>query len=136
VVVGVGEADKKQLAQLVATPDHLIMVEKFEEAKQKLVALSKEFCPPTDDNGCSVVRLAIDLRIGGCISQKPVDVGVCSGQCSSDSRFMRLGNVYEHPCSCCKPKTKVTKTVSLHCSMNTTQAFEILEAASCACNSC
>ena len=45
VVVGVGEADKKELGKIVATPDDLIMVEMFGDAKEKVIALSKQFCP-------------------------------------------------------------------------------------------
>lgn len=44
VVVGVGEADPKLLAQIVASPEDLIIVERFEDAKGKLVALLKRLC--------------------------------------------------------------------------------------------
>lgn len=61
--------------------------------------------------------------------------GVCSGQCLPGSRFLKRKGYYELGYGCCQPETTVSKTVFLKCSMNTTQAFNIKEAASCACHS-
>lgn len=44
LVIGIGEADEQQLGQIVASPDDLIMVENFEDAKDKVAALSEEMC--------------------------------------------------------------------------------------------
>lgn len=46
VVIGVGEADEKQLHQIVSKDGDLIMAETFEKAKKKVAALLKQFCPP------------------------------------------------------------------------------------------
>lgn len=44
IVVGVGEADKDLLSQIVASPEDLIMVDKFQNATTMLVALFKRIC--------------------------------------------------------------------------------------------
>lgn len=44
VVIGVGEADKKLLGQIVSSPEDLIMVDKFEDAKEKVATLSERMC--------------------------------------------------------------------------------------------
>ncbi len=44
IVIGVGEADPDLLAQIVASPEDLIMVERFEDATESLVSLFKRVC--------------------------------------------------------------------------------------------
>lgn len=44
IVVGAGEAEKSQLSQLVQSPSDIIMVEKFEDAKEKVAKLSDHMC--------------------------------------------------------------------------------------------
>lgn len=44
VVIGSGEADRHQLSQLVQSPDDLIMVERFEDAREKVANVSDEMC--------------------------------------------------------------------------------------------
>lgn len=44
IVIGIGEADRDLLSQIVASPEDLMMVERFEDATENLVALLKRFC--------------------------------------------------------------------------------------------
>ena len=44
IAVGVGEADEKTLAQFVSSPKDLIMVDKFQDATENLVALLNRAC--------------------------------------------------------------------------------------------
>jgi hypothetical protein len=44
IVIGIGEADQDLLAQIVASPEDLIMVDRFVDATPNLVALLKRFC--------------------------------------------------------------------------------------------
>ncbi|XP_028401134.1 uncharacterized protein LOC114524110 isoform X2 [Dendronephthya gigantea] len=137
VVIGVGEAEKDLLSQIVTSPEDLIMVEKFENATTMLVALLKRICLKRDSSTCHVLRKKVaDLKIGGCVSEKPVEIGVCGGHCSSFSNFVKRDGVYEMNCGCCKANTKVTVIVDLKCSMNTYQPFHIRSAKSCTCESC
>ena len=44
IVIGVGEAERDILSQIVASPEDLIIAERFEDAKEQLVALLKRLC--------------------------------------------------------------------------------------------
>ena len=137
IVIGVGEAEHDLLAQIVASPEDLIMTEKFQDATENLVSLLKLICAKRDNGSCRILKKEIaDLKIGGCMSEKPVEIGVCGGHCSSFSNFIKKNGFYEMNCGCCRPKRKSTITVDLKCSMNTYQAFNIRSAESCSCESC
>ena len=44
IVIGIGEAEHDLLAQIVASPEDLIMTEKFDDATENLVSLFKRIC--------------------------------------------------------------------------------------------
>ncbi|CAM9428192.1 unnamed protein product [Lampetra planeri] len=65
--------------------------------------------------GCSVSSAPQFLEANGCVSETPVNMTQCDGQCSSQSVYSAASNAYQKECSCCSALETVTLTATLLC---------------------
>lgn len=89
--------------------------------------------PPSE---CATVPAYKNISFKGCVSEAPVDVGSCSGHCSSNTTAMMIPPYYQSNCLCCKPTQLRPIKVLLSCGKNDYLERQLAVITACSCEQC